>query len=191
MGSNRDCGDKTCSMEFRFLPNCVLYVDEAADKICDYPCSFLNCQSELHQFMLCPTWFCTSKTTTQSPDISTLSPLPPPLPTHSSCSGEVCIPSLVFNGLFGLAFLALIAMAFIRRRRAQGLARFYGEVKPYFVESQGPIIRNSERSERIPLLNTEQSRVDPDSLQQNLPNFYEQIQAAVLPVPAPMQETAF
>ena len=175
-----------CSMEYRFVQDCVIYVDSAVDKLCDYPCSFINCQSELHHFTMCPTWFCTPKTTTTpTPDISTLSPLPPPLPTHPSSS---LVTSIAFNALFGLILLTPGAMYLVRRRRARALANFYGQVNPLFVESQGPIIRNSER---IPLLNreTETSSTPHENLPQNLPNFYEQIQAAVLPVP--MQETSF
>ena len=195
-------------MEYRFSQNCVLYIDVSEEKTCQYPCSFLNCQSEVHRLVLCPVWTCTSKTTTQAPypDISTLSPLPP-MPT-AGWSSSVCIPSFVFNGIFGIMFLALIMLLFFRRRRYQALANltnFYGEVNPLFVESQGPIIRNVER---IPLLSRRASNQSTSASQasqpnepplnpnlnqsrqttSNLPNFYEQIHAAVLPT---VQETAF
>ena len=194
-------------MEYRFTQNCVLYVDISEEKTCQYPCSFLNCQSEVHRLVLCPVWTCSSKTTTQAPDISTLSPLPP-LPTVG-WSSSVCIPSLVFNGIFGVIFLALLMLIFFRRRRYQALANltnFYGEVNPLFVESQGPIIRNVER---IPLLARRASNQSNQPQQQllnpslnlnqppqsrqttaNLPNFYEQIHAAVLPT-VQVQETSF
>lgn len=204
MASTIDCGDRICTMDYRFTQNCVLYVDISEEKTCQYPCSFLNCQSEVHRLVLCPVWACTSKTTTPAPDISTLSPLPP-LPTVG-WSSSVCIPSLVFNGIFGTIFLALLMLLFLRRRRYQALANltnFYGEVNPLFVESQGPIIRNVERIPLLarrasnqsnqpqgpllnPSLNLNQSQARETAV--NLPNFYEQIHAAVLPT---VQETAF
>ena len=90
-----------------------------------------------------------------------------------------------------------------RRRRSRALAAFLGEVNPVFMESQGPIIRNQER---IPLLSRQASNPSPSLSQRNelplnpnsaqprettsnLPNFYEQIHAAVLP--PTVQETAF
>ena len=97
-------------------------------------------------------------------------------------------------------------LLFLRRRRYQALANltnFYGEVNPLFVESQGPIIRNVERIPLLarrasnqsnqpqgpllnPSLNLNQSQARETAV--NLPNFYEQIHAAVLPT---VQETAF
>lgn len=198
MASTVDCGDKTCNMDYQFSQTCILYVDLNEEQVCQYPCSFVNCKSEIHHLVLCPIWSCDSKTT-PTPDISTLSPLPP-LPTASYCS-PTCVTSLIFNGIFGLIFLALGMLIFFRYRRSRALSNFYSQVNPLFVESQGPIIRNAER---IPLLSRESSNSGPALNQSNdlplnpnlnqpsseasLPNFYDQIHAAVLPT---VQETAF
>ena len=100
MPSSVDCGDKLCRMEYLFSQTCILYVDLNEEKTCQYPCTFVNCKSEIHHLVLCPIWSCDSKTT-PAPEISTLSPLPP-LPTASSCS-PTCVTSLVFNGIFSWA----------------------------------------------------------------------------------------
>ena len=111
--------------------------------------------------MLCPTWTCTSKTTTPSPPLSTLSPWPT---SSSNCSGSVCVPSLVFNGLFGIILLSLVALLWTCWKRNQRLSAFYNyhsSTNPlfeaeagidYFENQRRPIIRNRRISEREPLI---------------------------------------
>lgn len=165
-----DCGDKTCDVEYHLVANCLLYTDISEGRRCEYPCSTNNCRTEIHQFMLCPTWSCTSKTTTTTPS-PTLSPTLPtlsPWPTSSSnCSSTICVPSLVFNGLFGVILLALVALYVLYRRRNRRLTTFFNsQTNPLFeaeagfdyFQNQRPIIRNQPRrtssSEREPLIFT-------------------------------------
>ena len=194
-----DCGDRVCQVEYHLLPNCILYTDISEDKHCAYPCSTSNCVTELHHFMLCPTWMCTSKsTTTVSPPLSTLTPWPT---SSSNCSGSICVPSLVFNGLFGIMILAAIALFVAYRRRNERLmAFFHSSTNPMFdaeagfdyFQNQRPIIRNStarssRSSERDPLISaTRASNLRADDSSTPYP--------AVLPLnptPANIQETQF
>ena len=194
-----DCGDRLCEVEYRLLPNCILYTDISEDKHCAYPCSTTNCVTELHHFMLCPTWICTPKsTTTASPPLSTLTPWPT---SSSNCSGSICVPSLVFNGLFGIIILAGIALFLAYRRRNERLVAFYhSSTNPLFdaeagfdyFQNQRPIIRNStarssRSSERDPLISaTRASNLRADDSSTPYP--------AVLPLnptPANIQETQF
>ena len=162
--SEMDCGDRVCEVEYHLLPNCLLYTDISEDKHCAFPCSTSNCATELHHFMLCPVWSCTSKsTTTPSTPLSTLTPWPK---SSSYCSASVCVPSLVFNGLFGIMIVAAVALFLIYRRRNQRLMAFYhSSTNPLFeaeagfdyFQNQRPIIRNStsrssRTSERDPLI---------------------------------------
>ena len=165
MVTEMDCGDRFCDVEYHLKPTCVIYVDVSPDKPCQYPCSTTNCATELHNFMLCPTWSCTSKTTTTpnppGPPLTTLSPLP----TASSCSASVCVPSLVFNGIFGIMILAAVALFMLyRRRNQQRLSAFFhsstnplfdAEAGVDFFQNQRPIIRQpstSRASEREPIM---------------------------------------
>lgn len=198
MASDRDCGDRQCSLDYRFVQNCVIYISENSDQRCNYPCSTDNCVTELHHFIMCPTWSCTAKTTTTTstpaPDMSTLSPLP----THpSNCSNEVCVPSLVFNVLFGIMILAAIGLFLIRRRRALAQAYDFGIENPFFTDRQGPIIRHSER---LPLLSARRdSNPGPRSSSPSvrppntIPNFFGQPSGSILPGQPriEVQETAF
>ena len=202
MAAERDCGGQTCTMDYRFVSNCVEYVDK--DGICDYPCSFDHCASELHHLIMCPVWSCAQKTTTTSApsDISTLSPLPT---KPSLCSSEICVPSVVFNVLFAVTFLGLASFIWIRRKRSQS----NGIENPFFDDAEygrstRPIIRNSER---LPLLTNSPrpqavrraSNPAPDgatpSGSASLPNFYQQVAEAFLPhpsrSPSSWQETTF
>lgn len=208
MAAEKNCGDRSCSMDYRFVSNCVTYIDSAEGLTCDYPCSFKNCVSELHHFVMCPVWSCTEKTTTTTPsptDFPTLSPMP----THPSlCSSEVCLPSVIFNALFAITFIGLAFFVWIRRKRSNSLAI----ANPLFDDaefgfgSERPIIRNA--AERLPLLTPRPQRsfnvasrsftrgvsnpAQPSSESASLPNFYEQIATAFVPHPAPaVQETAF
>lgn len=186
MSAEKDCGDRACTLEYRFASNCVIYVDEKEEP-CDYPCSLTNCVSEIHHYIICPIWSCSTKTTTTPApsDMSTLKPLP----THgSTCSNDVCVPSLVFNALFGIMILSAIALFFVRRRRAltQRQADYDGIENPLFADrNRRPIIR---RSERLPLLPPRR----PSTSGPSLPNFYEQIPGSnPVPVAQAIQETAF
>ena len=161
MVTEMDCGDRLCDVDYRLLPTCILYVDMNEEKHCQYPCSTTNCATELHNFMLCPTWTCTSKTTTTpSTPLSTLSPWPT---SSTNCSGSVCVPSLVFNGLFGILLLGLAALLWTCWKRNQRLSAFYNyhsSTNPLFeaeagfdyFENQRPIIRARRISERDPLI---------------------------------------
>lgn len=164
MASERDCGDRVCSLDYRYVANCVIYVDKTPLVPCDFPCSFQNCESELHHYMACPIWSCATKTTPSPSDMSTLSPLP----THPSlCSSEVCVPSIVFNVLFGLMILAAAAVVFFRRRRALARADDDGIENLLFDDNRrDPIIR---RAERMPLLSDRDSNRRP-----SIPNFLAQ-----------------
>lgn len=205
-----DCGDRVCEVEYRLLPNCVIYTDISEDRHCDYPCSTTNCATELHHFMICPTWSCTSKstttpsTTTASPPLSTLVPWPT---SSSNCSASICVPSLVVNGLFGIIILAAIALFVVYRRRNQRLTAFYNSsTNPMFeveagidyFQNQGPIIRNStarssRTSEREPLILPRRAS-NPRSADSRLTQLTSQIPSpAILPLSSTsnMQETEF
>ena len=164
-----DCGDRVCEMEYRLLPNCILYTDISEEKHCQYPCSTTNCATQIHNFIMCPTWTCMSKTTTTpSPPLSTLTPWPT---SSSNCSSTICVPSLVFNGLFGIIILLGIAVFvyFYRRSNQQSLSAFYhSSTNPlfdaeagidYFENQRRPIIRNPSLriSERAPLIEPQQA----------------------------------
>ena len=204
-----DCGNRTCEVEYRLLQNCVIYTDISPDQHCEYPCSTSNCATELHHFMLCPTWFCTSKstttpsTTTPNPPLSTLVPWPT---SSSTCSGSVCVPSLVINGLFGIIILGFIALLIIYRRRNQRLSAFYNsstnpmfEVEAGFdyFQNQGPIIRNSTArssgiSERAPLISRRASNPrSADDRSSQPPTESQPTSAAILPLNPAMEETRF
>ena len=166
MVTTMDCGDRTCDVEYRLLPTCILHVDISEEKHCQYPCSTTNCATELHNFMLCPTWICTSKTTTtSSPTLPTLSPWPT---SSTNCSASSCIPSLVFNGLFGLLFLSIAAFVYFTWKRNRRLSAFFhSSTNPlfeaeagfdYFQNQRRPIIRAQPVSERHPLIEPSLSR---------------------------------
>lgn len=189
MAADRDCGDRVCSLDYRYVANCVTYVAKDPKLPCDFPCSFENCETELHHFVACPVWSCTSKTTVSPSDMSTLSPLP----THTNCSSDVCVPSIVFNVLFGIVILVGLGLFLIRRKRA--LARSAGIENPLFDEDRrtAPIIR---RSERMPLLGgSNHGRSNPEQGSNrgpSIPNFLTNPVGSILPPRNPaVQETAF
>ena len=202
--SEMDCGDRVCEVEYHLLPNCILYTDLSEDKHCQFPCSTANCATELHNFMMCPIWSCSSKaTTTPNPPLSTLSPWPT---SSSNCSSTICVPSLVVNGLFGIIILGFVALFIIYRRRNQRLSAFYhSETNPLFeaeagldyFQNQRPIIRTRtasirtgraslRSSERDPLISSNTSTAQREESNPSPP-------AAILaltPIPM-MQETQF
>ena len=189
MASAIDCGDRSCEVEYRLLPNCVLYVDIDKDSSCQYPCSFVNCQTEVHQYTVCPIWTCTGKTTTPSPPPATLVPFP----TNSSSSS--LITSIVFNVLFGIIILAIVGFFLIRRRQNRRLTAYLSQqTNPLFVSgfdlfnNQRPIIRNA--AERDPLIPRSPPRRNSNPRPQ-IPNFYGGPEAAVLAVSSNVQETSF
>lgn len=192
MASGIDCGDKTCDVEYRLLPNCVIYVDNDEQNACQYPCSFLNCKTELHAFTVCPIWSCSEKsTTTPSPPLPTLVPFP-----TSSSNGSLTT-SIVFNVLFGMIILALVGLYLLRRRQNQRLTAYISATNPLFesgfdlFSNQRPIIRNSERDLLIPRSPPRRNSNPPTQVPSQIPNFYAGPEAAVLPVSSNVQETSF
>lgn len=192
MASNINCDDRTCEVEYRLLPNCVIYVDNDQDTTCQYPCSFLNCKTEMHPYTVCPIWTCSEKTTTTpSPPLSTLVPFP-----SSSSSG--LITSIILNVLFGIALLALVGLYLLHRRRNQRLTAFmHSATNPSFESgfelftNERPIIRNQEREPLIPRTPPRRnSNPRPQIHTAALPNFYAGPEAAVLPI-STVQETSF
>ena len=192
MASGIDCLDRTCEVEYRLLPQCVLYVNNDQGS-CQYPCSFLNCKTESHQYIVCPIWSCSEKTTTSpTPPLPTLVPFP-----TSSSSGLTT--SIVFNVLFGIIILALVGLYLLRRRQNQRLTAYISATNPLFesgydlFNNQGPIIRNAERAPLIPRSPPRRNSNPAPQAACQLPNFYAGPEAAVLPVPVSsnVQETAF
>lgn len=145
----KDCGDRLCTSEIRFLPTCVMYLDISESEKCLYPCSTTGCIAETHHFINCPTWTCYDKTTTTvSPD-----PTSKPAEPLPQCSTPLCISSVTLNVLIFLACGTTVAVVLWRRSRINQNLSFENSTFPdnfdLFV-NQDPIIRNS--SERLPLL---------------------------------------
>lgn len=174
---SRDCGNRTCEVEFRLLPICQIFIDAATDRFCDYPCSLENCMIENHYWINCPVWTCEAKsTTTESPPFPTT--LPPPQPALGGCSGPSCYTSLAFNGFFMMLF-AVILFVFLNRKLWRQIYNSYrnpndsntsnsGLSNPLFDDghdyflNQGPIIRNAERLPLLPLHNVPPSTPNPN-----------------------------
>ena len=108
-----DCSDKTCSLEYRVLPTCVMYQPNEKTN-CDIPCNLANCSVEVRHFFDCPVWTCQSKGSTTTP-----APLTPitlaPLPRKGH--GEALFySSVAFNILFfGFALFAIFQIRKLRR----------------------------------------------------------------------------
>ena len=157
----RDCGNRTCDVEFRLQATCRIFVDAAADLICNYPCSTENCIVENHYWINCPNWICEDKvTTTQAPSPS--STVPPPQPGPSAGYWA----SVGFNGLCLMAF-GVILLVFLNRKfkirtsndddTSSGLSNpLFDDGHDYFV-NQNPIIRHAERLPLLPLRNVPSS----------------------------------
>lgn len=169
---DRDCGDRECSVEYRLMANCDIFVAQNETFDCDYPCSFDNCVKEQHTWINCPIWFCQAKTTTSTTSSttststtmsSTATPTPlisstthgpqsTPSPAGPDCSGALCYTSLTFNIIVFLVCVALL-FVFLRRkirRRQLPLDSEAGLVNPLFSYQSGnlnqpPIIRYSQR----------------------------------------------
>ena len=152
---DRDCGNRTCSVSYRLVPTCQIYVDKTDEEHCDFPCSVAHCILETHYWIDCPFWSCQDKiTTTAVPDTTTQQPTPIPA---ASCTGALCITSLTFNAVLILVCLLLVFLIRKIKRNSDpsndtGLANpLFDQDVDYFVH-QGPILRNRNNSERLPLL---------------------------------------
>lgn len=149
-------------MEFHFLPNCVIYVDDSENGLCNYPCSLDHCTAETHHWTQCPVWNCYDKTTT-----TTESPSPTTAPdsSHSECSTALCIASVSINALLvvvgAVAVSVFLTKHFRRTRTRTGSPDFNNPLFDYFA-NENPIIRSRSlpaRSETIPLLESSQRSV--------------------------------
>ena len=123
-----------------------MYTDVSPEQHCQYPCSTSNSVTELHHFLLCPSWSCSMKTTTTSasPPLSTLSPWPTSLSNYST---TICVASLVLNALFGIIIFALVGLFLISAYLNSSTNPLFDAGFDLFEnEHQRPIIRNSERA---------------------------------------------
>lgn len=133
--TERDCGQKICSMEYHFEPTCTVYVDQSATKLCNYPCSMEFCTSEIHHFIDCPVWNCVDKSSTPVP-FSTLKPAS----EHHACTTPLCISSVTLNVLFVLALLTITSL-FLKKRCFRNTGNHSFE-NPHFTDPEsGPIFR--------------------------------------------------
>ena len=160
--TDRDCGATVCSLETRFLATCTLYVDEAPDLPCNYPCSLDHCTTEIHHYIQCPVWICVDKTTTSRPEpISTLPPHPHGSATE--CSSALCITSVTANVIMVLVFAALVVFLkkrFSRPTQENSFENALYQDPTFDLFANEPIVRRSTSqashvSENLPLLRVE------------------------------------
>ena len=133
-GFKVDCLDKTCSLEYRVLPTCVMYEPNPRTN-CDIPCNLANCSVEVRHFFDCPIWTCKAKGTTPAP----FTPVTlKPLPSHGSSTVFAFLyTSATFNLVFfGLCLFAIFKVRQLRRNMRQGR-----RLSEHTVESG--ILRNS------------------------------------------------
>lgn len=120
-----DCGDKQCSLSHRILQNCVIYL-HTNNTECAIPCKLDGCKTEMHHYINCPIWECTSyttttmtttsstATTTNTPDTTSLSP-PSPNPTDLDYYSLALYISLGLNALF--ATIIIVLSLYIKKTR--------------------------------------------------------------------------
>jgi hypothetical protein len=109
-----DCGDKECSLVHRFMDRCTIFLHTNVTN-CQIPCNLDGCKTEIHHFMNCPIWECSSHTTTTAAPTTTI-PSPTPVP-NSSGSEIVLYGSLGINGCFISALLIFVVAKICKYRR--------------------------------------------------------------------------
>ena len=160
-----DCPDKTCWLEFRVVPTCVMYVPKDHSN-CDIPCNLVNCSVEVRHFFDCPIWTCNGKLTTLPPDptSSTISPLPP---APSSGSNVALYLSTSANVLFVLCIAFAIWQVRKYRRNRRSYSDPSGSLESGIIRSRdGSSMRHFtlDDPEVEPLLSgTASARIEPPS----------------------------
>lgn len=114
-----DCGDRVCSLRHQIVKDCTVYI-HTNNSECVIPCLTTGCKREMHHFINCPIWECTSKTTTSlSPSTTTPSPFSPTTPNPIPQSGHLplIISSVSLNVLFVFLVIGFIFYRKVRRQR--------------------------------------------------------------------------
>lgn len=165
-----DCGDKTCFLETRVMPTCIIYLPTPSTD-CSIPCRTQNCQFQVKHFVECPVWNCIFKPVTLSP-LTTTAPMPD---NHNGTWGWL-IASLTLNSFFVALFGFAVYKIVQYRQQFRARAR---QPTTEDAENQGnqrPIIRhdpNFSLSESDPLLSRHNSseRINRNSLLEQLRQF--------------------
>ena len=110
---NVDCGDKVCSLDYRVVPTCIIYMPNPKTD-CEIPCKMQNCKVEIKHFVECPLWTCVEKPTTLIPFTTTHTPTPTVTPSGNN---DALYSSLAMNTLLIVA-LAFSIFKVVKYRRA-------------------------------------------------------------------------
>jgi hypothetical protein len=115
-GEDIDCGDKSCFVEYILLPDCYLYIHEHNDTKCEIPCNLEFCCRELHHYISCPVWHCTSHTTTTTTKTTTttspLSTSTTSVPASTMKPLQPDHPALVFAS-YALNIVLIVCLIFV------------------------------------------------------------------------------